>query len=44
MADTFSSDFDCEDCGRNWNSLSAMMSCPCDRFTVYGYPKESAPC
>lgn len=22
----------CEDCGRKWGSINAMMRCPCDRY------------
>lgn len=29
--------YECEDCGREWNSLAAVMQCPCDRYDKNGY-------
>ncbi|WP_255821006.1 hypothetical protein [Leucobacter allii] len=36
--DTFSDAFTCDDCGREWTSLSAVMQCPCDRYDRNGRP------
>ena len=35
--DTYDDSFEC-DCGRRWNSYSALVNYPCDRLDKYGYP------
>lgn len=41
MRDTFNNDYVCEDCGREWLSVSAMMNCNCDRYDANGYEKQA---
>lgn len=38
--DTFDDAFECEDCGREWNSYSAVMHCPCWKLDPHGYEHE----
>lgn len=33
--------YECEDCGKPWNSISAVMQCPCDRYDRHGYEKDN---
>jgi len=40
MTATFDDDYVCMDCGKPWNSIAAMMHCPCDKYDRNGYEKN----